>query len=160
MSEFHLAEQGVFGRYCKIEMYRHISQNEFYVHKCIGNYESNVWVDVPIHGNPKPRLHKKMAPVMDVITCGIDESHVFRVRMCDVEMLPPEERTCHDVADRGASDFRALRPEWLAHHAPDTASSLADEMVVIADEADMEDVARDELRSIARRLRVLGGDAS
>lgn len=99
MSEFHLAEQGVFGRYCKIEMHRYVGPNEFYIHKCIGSHESNVWVDVPIHGNPKPRSHKEIAPVMTVITCGIDETQGFPVRACDVEMLPPEERTCHAVEE-------------------------------------------------------------
>lgn len=58
-------------------------------------------------------------------------------------------------ADRGASGFRAFRSERLAHHAPDTASSLADEIVALADETDVDGDTCGELRSIARRLRAL-----
>ncbi len=94
MSEFVMTGGDVFGRYCKIEMHRHVGPNEFYIHKCIGSHESNVWVDVPIHGNHKPRSHKEIAPVMTVITCGIDETQGFPVRACDVEMLPRADRTC------------------------------------------------------------------
>ena len=99
MSEFILSGSNVFGRYCLIEMHRYNSDNEFYVHKVIKSYRSNRYCDVPLKGgyDHEATLHHakddaefpdNLEDVIDVIQCGIDETHVFTVALKDVKMLP------------------------------------------------------------------------
>lgn len=72
-----------FGDYVKIEMYRYNSENEFYIHKVVGAFESNTWIDVPLKWNSEPKNHGRMEKVLNVIQCGIDETKVIRVRESD-----------------------------------------------------------------------------
>ena len=72
-----------FGDYVEIEMFRHCSPNERYLHKVVGAFKSNTWIDVPLKWDSEPTIHSKTEVVLNVIQCGIDESKVIRVRQED-----------------------------------------------------------------------------
>lgn len=57
--------------------------NEWYVHKVIGRFSSNAWIDAPIAYNSEQTRHKEMEDVLNVICCGIVEERVIRVRASD-----------------------------------------------------------------------------
>lgn len=87
-NEFRLTGSDVFGRYCLIEMKRFGTPNEFYIHKCIKSFRSNLYRDVPIDFNEKEHTHSGGAiPVVSVITCGLDEREVFNVPLSSVEFM-------------------------------------------------------------------------
>jgi len=78
-----------FGDYCKIEMYRYGSENEFYIHKVISRFDSTHAAKVPIkYGSNGTGTNSvslpEMSKVLNVIQCGISETKVFKVRECDV----------------------------------------------------------------------------
>lgn len=96
MSDFYLQAKGLFGRYCRIEMFRYGVPNEFYIHKIVSQNRQNTYCDVPLKWNSKPEKHpmKEDAPFPDcleeviwVVQCGIDETKVFPVALKDVELL-------------------------------------------------------------------------
>lgn len=96
MSDFNLQAKGLFGRYCRIEMFRHGVPNEFYIHKIVSQSRQNTYCDVPLKWNSNPEKHpmKEDAPFPDcleeviwVVQCGIDETKVFPVALKDVELL-------------------------------------------------------------------------
>lgn len=68
-----------FGDYVVIEMHRYGAPNEFYIHKVVGAYKSNTWIDAPLKYNSEPTIHDHMETVLNVIQCGIDETKVIRV---------------------------------------------------------------------------------
>lgn len=74
-----------FGDYALVEMKRHGVPNEMFVHKVIGTFSSNSWVDMPIQEPPKPVLHPEMQQVAHVVCCGLSEDRVYRVRMSDLK---------------------------------------------------------------------------
>jgi len=96
MSDFNLLAKGLFGRYCRIEMFRYNKPNEFYIHKVVSQNRQNTYCDVPLRWNSKPEKHeaKEGVPFLDnleeviwVVQCGIDETKVFPVALKDVELL-------------------------------------------------------------------------
>ena len=98
MSEFRTTGSDLFGRYCLIEMYRYGTDNEFFVHKIVRQYKCNRYCDVPLRGgyDHEPVLHHEirdaefpdnLEDVIDVIQCGVDETHVFTVALKDVKLL-------------------------------------------------------------------------
>ena len=68
-----------FGDYVEIEMNRYGAKNEFYLHKVVGAFRSNSWIDAPLHWDSEPQTHRSMETVLNVIQCGIDETKVIRV---------------------------------------------------------------------------------
>ncbi|MFD2705485.1 MULTISPECIES: hypothetical protein [Salibacterium] len=72
-----------FGDYVEIEMLRYGVPNEYFIHKVIGSLESNCWRDAPIKTSSDEVLHGEIEKVLRVITCGIDETEVFKVRESD-----------------------------------------------------------------------------
>ena len=96
MSDFNLQAKGLFGRYCRIEMFRYGVPNEFYIHKIVSQNRTNTYCDVPLRWDSKPEKHeaKEGVPFPDyleeviwVVQCGIDETKVFPVALKDVELL-------------------------------------------------------------------------
>lgn len=96
MSDFNLRAKGLFGRYCRIEMFRYGAPNEFYVHKIVSQNRTNTYCNVPLRWDSKPEKHesKEGVPFPDnieevvwVVQCGIDETKVFPVALKDVELL-------------------------------------------------------------------------
>ena len=79
-----------FGDYVFIEMKRYSGKNEQYLHKVIGSFSSNNAAKVPIDlartGRDSVPLGK-MHDVLNVITCGVDETKVFKV--CAADVTPP-----------------------------------------------------------------------
>jgi len=78
-----------FGSYCKIEMFRHVGENEFYQHKVIGRMRSNASVVVPIKYGLNTTGHEEILngeiePCLHVVCCGVDERKIFKVRVSDV----------------------------------------------------------------------------
>lgn len=101
MSDFNIQAKELFGRYCRIEMFRYGVPNEFYIHKIVSQSRQNTYCDVPLRWNSQPEKHeaKKGVPFPDnleeviwVVQCGIDETHVFPVALKDVELLDDELR--------------------------------------------------------------------
>lgn len=81
-----------FGDYVEIEMYRHGAPNEFYIHKVIGAYMAGSYADVPIRYGLNSTGTENVPgngieEVLNVVQCGIDETHVYRVRKSDVRKL-------------------------------------------------------------------------
>jgi hypothetical protein len=72
-----------FGDYCMIEQKRFGVPNEWYVHKVIGRFSSNAWIDTPIAWNSEQTTHKEMDDVLNVICCGVVEDKVIQVRASD-----------------------------------------------------------------------------
>lgn len=115
MAEFRLTGSDMFGRYCLIEMYRFNVDNEFYVHKIVKQYKSNTYCDVPLKGGFDHEAVRHPAKsdaefpdcledVIDVIQCGIDETHVFTVALKDVKLIPDsrDELVEHLKAENGS----------------------------------------------------------
>jgi hypothetical protein len=76
-----------FGNYVKIEQHRFGVPNEMYLHKVIGRFESNTYVDVPVKWDRTEVIHDKSVPVVACICCGIDETEVRRYRLEDVQLV-------------------------------------------------------------------------
>ena len=102
MSDFNLQAKGLFGRYCRIEMFRYGVPNEFYIHKIVSQNRTNTYCDVPLRWDSKPEKHeaKEGVPFPDyleeviwVVQCGIDETKVFPVALKDVELLGEDFNT-------------------------------------------------------------------
>ena len=96
MSDFNLQTKGLFGRYCRIEMFRYGVPNEFYIHKIVSQNRTNTYCDVPLRWDSKPEKHEakvgvpfpdNLEEVIWVVQCGIDETKVFPVALKDVELL-------------------------------------------------------------------------
>lgn len=96
MSDFNLQAKGLFGRYCRIEMFRYGVPNEFYIHKIVSQNRQNRYCDVPLRWDSKPEIHEAkdgvpfpdyLEEVIWVVQCGIDETKVFPVALKDVELL-------------------------------------------------------------------------
>ena len=95
MSDFNLQTKGLFGRYCRIEMFRYGVPNEFYIHKIVSQNRTNTYCDVPLKWDSKPERHPEkdglfpdnLEEVIWVVQCGIDETKVFPVALKDVELL-------------------------------------------------------------------------
>lgn len=68
-----------FGDYVEIEMHRYGAPNEHYIHKVVGAFVSNGWIDVPLKWDSEPKIHDHSEKVLNVIQCGIDETKVIRV---------------------------------------------------------------------------------
>ena len=98
-SGFVVQGQEVFGRYCKIEMIRYGGPNEFFIHKCITILNSNFYTDVPVVCGEGNKWHEESVDVVSVITCGVDESKVFRVPLKDVEFVSLPSN-CYGQSDR------------------------------------------------------------
>jgi len=82
MSEFTGGNEGNeidFGDYVEIEQHRYGAPNEMYLHKVVGAFRSNAWIDAPVYWNSEPTLHDEMETVLNVICCGVDETKVIRV---------------------------------------------------------------------------------
>ena len=82
-----------FGDYCHIEQKRYGCDNEMYLHKVIGRFDSNAWVEVPVDGDGTNRdnvLHGEMSPVVACICCGVMETEVRKYRIADV--VPVQDR--------------------------------------------------------------------
>lgn len=75
-----------FGDYCLIEQNRFGADNEMYLHKVIGQLESNSYVDVPVTGTARETLHDKSAKVIRAITCGVEEKIALKYRIEDVKI--------------------------------------------------------------------------
>ncbi|MEJ9331136.1 hypothetical protein [Bacillus licheniformis] len=76
-----------FGDYVEIEQMRYGVPNEMYIHKVVGAFESNTWVEVPVRWDRNEVHHDKIEKVLNVICCGIDETRVFRVREKDCKKI-------------------------------------------------------------------------
>lgn len=90
-----------FGDYVVIEQHRFGASNEWYLHKVIGSSRSVTYVDVPVTGVRKEKIHihKDLVDVVSCIICGLDETQVFKYRVQDVQSNP------HDANnDRAESD--------------------------------------------------------
>lgn len=101
-SGFVVQGQEVFGRYCKIEMMRYGAPNEFFIHKCITILNSNFYTDVPVVCGKGNKWHEESVDVVSVITCGVDESKVFRVPLKDVEFVSMPSN-CYGQSDQMTS---------------------------------------------------------
>ncbi len=75
-----------FGDYCLIEQNRFGADNEMYLHKVIGQLESNSYVDVPVTGTAREILHDKSTKVIRAITCGVEEKIALKYRIEDVKI--------------------------------------------------------------------------
>lgn len=73
-----------FGDYVLIEQKRFGAKNEHYLHKVIGRFRSNSWIDVPAQVHIGAVRHSEMADVVAVICCGVSEDKVVRYRVADV----------------------------------------------------------------------------
>ena len=96
MSDFNLQAKGLFGRYCRIEMFRYGVPNEFYIHKIVSQNRQNTYCDVPLRWDSEPETHPakegvqfpdNLEEVIWVVQCGIDETRVSPVALKDVELL-------------------------------------------------------------------------
>ena len=72
-----------FGDYVEVEMFRYYAPNEMFLHKVVGAFKSNTWIDAPLKWDSKPTIHDEFETVLNVIQCGIDETKVIRVRQKD-----------------------------------------------------------------------------
>ena len=102
MSDFNLQAKGLFGRYCRIEMFRYGVPNEFYIHKIVSQNRQNTYCDVPLRWDSEPETHPakegvqfpdNLEEVIWVVQCGIDETRVFPVALKDVELLGEDFNT-------------------------------------------------------------------
>lgn len=80
-----------FGDYVEIEMHRYGAPNEFYIHKVVGAFKSNAWIDAPLKWDSKVKGHSKVEPVLNVIQCGVDETKVIRVAQKYCEKIEEEK---------------------------------------------------------------------
>ena len=105
MSDFNIQAKGLFGRYCRIEMFRYGVPNEFYLHKIVSQSRQNTYCDVPLKWDSKPEKHEakegvfpdNLEEVIWVVQCGLDETHVFPVALKDVELLGEDFNEERDV---------------------------------------------------------------
>lgn len=75
-----------FGDYAYIEQKRYGIDNEMYLHKVIGTFQSNTWVDVPVQSPATETIHGTcIVDVVACICCGVDERKVLRYRIEDVK---------------------------------------------------------------------------
>ncbi len=76
-----------FGDYCLIEQKRYAGhKNEMFLYKVVrGNMRSNRWQRVPVDARLKDYDRGEMSDVLQVIMCGVDETKVETVRLCDVK---------------------------------------------------------------------------
>lgn len=74
-----------FGDFVNIEQYRYVGGNEHYCHKVIGVSNSNGWVDVPVKDSAKETIHDQMEDVVWCVCCGVEERHILKYRISDVE---------------------------------------------------------------------------
>lgn len=49
-----------FGDYVEIEMHRYGVPNEMFIHKVVGAFRSNTWIDTPLKWDSEPKGHKHM----------------------------------------------------------------------------------------------------
>lgn len=80
-----------FGDYVSIEMKRYGVKNEHYLHKVIGRLRSNHAAKVPIDSagtGTKAIPLGEVCDVLNVITCGVDETAVFKVCAADARITP------------------------------------------------------------------------
>nr|DAW62066.1 MAG TPA: Protein of unknown function (DUF551) [Caudoviricetes sp.] len=89
--QFKYVKQDIFGKYCMIPMY---ANGEKHMFKCIGAFQSNTYMDVPICPHHEMKQHHKecnsldgLEWVVNVIHCGIDETKVIRVALKDIEII-------------------------------------------------------------------------
>ncbi|MDD2496227.1 MAG: hypothetical protein PHE29_13680 [Tissierellia bacterium] len=73
-----------FGAYVTIEQKRYGVLNEMYLHKVVGRFKSNFYVDVPVQSPATNILHDEATEVVACICCGVDEDEVKRYRVEDV----------------------------------------------------------------------------
>jgi len=92
--KFNYTKQDIFGKYCKIPM---CADGEKHIFKCIGVFQSNTYMDVPIYPIHEMTQHQKefnsledLEWVVNVIHCGIDETKVIRVALKDIEIIEDE----------------------------------------------------------------------
>ena len=76
-----------FGDYVNIEMLRYGVKNEWYLHKVVGAFKSNTWIETPLKWDSKPIIHDKVEVVLNVIQCGIDETKVIQVKKDDCRIV-------------------------------------------------------------------------
>lgn len=115
MSDFNMQAKGLFGRYCKIEMYNYIKPNDFFVHKIVSQSRQNTYCDVPLKGgmfSHEPTVHHKegtfpdnLEEVVWVVQCGIDETHVFPVALKDVEVLGEDFNEGCEFQQTGSDNY-------------------------------------------------------
>lgn len=76
-----------FGDYCLVEQKRYAGyENEMFLYKVIrGGIRSNTWQRVPVDGRLKDYDRGKISDVLQVVKCGVDETKVETVRLCDVK---------------------------------------------------------------------------
>ena len=113
MSDFNLQTKGLFGRYCRIEMFRYGVPNEFYIHKIVSQNRTNTYCDVPLKWDSKPERHPEkdglfpdnLEEVIWVVQCGIDETKVFPVALKDVELLGEDFNTDCEFQKVGSDGY-------------------------------------------------------
>ena len=114
MSDFNLQAKGLFGRYCKIEMFRYGVPNEFFIHKIVSQSRRNTYCDVPLRWDSKPVGHPakegasfpdNLEEVIWVVQCGIDETKVFPVALKDVEVLGEDFNTGCEFQEIGSDGY-------------------------------------------------------
>ncbi len=77
----------VFGDYVEIEQKRYGVCNELYLHKVIGQFKSNTFVDVPVQSPRTETIHtKEFVQVVACICCGVDETKVLKYKVEDVHL--------------------------------------------------------------------------
>lgn len=76
-----------FGDYILVEQHRYGCDNEFYEHKVIDTFRSNVWMDVPAITHHGEKMHDTIEDVVSCICCGISEDTVIRYRISDVKIM-------------------------------------------------------------------------
>ena len=75
-----------FGDYVEILQQLCGKYDTKFMHKVVGQLESNTWVDVPVKSPATEKTHKNMTHVLRCICCGVDESEVLRFRRRDVQL--------------------------------------------------------------------------
>ena len=79
-----MGEQLGFGDYVYILQKRYGVPNEPYLHKVIGNLDSNFFVDVPVYIPRQETRHQRPVPVVACVCCGVNEREVLNYRIVDV----------------------------------------------------------------------------
>lgn len=97
-NSFVLTGQDLFGRYAKIaygnKRYGTVSGvQDYHIYKVIQRFRSNSYCDVPLTYQTEHNcyVHDEIVDVVNVIHCGIDECHVVRVALKDIELIPDGE---------------------------------------------------------------------
>ena len=80
-----------FGDYVLIEQKRYVTDNEMYCHKVVNRLRSNMYVDVPVQLPRTETIHENTEDVVSCITCGIDETEVYKYRLSDIDLANPTE---------------------------------------------------------------------